>query len=103
MSARNRLDAKRARRARRTLRKGRLDTYIDLLSWMKMRAPLTSRECRAVALSGALRVDSHKVGIAHVTGSGGIEMKLFQRFVPTAMVGPAGKNIQILKPEELDD
>lgn len=94
MSQRNTLEAKRARKRSRTLRKGVLPTYVDLIGWMKLRANLTTTECRKVAMSGALRVDSHKVGILEEKGQ-----KLFQRYVPTALVGPAGKNIQIGKPD----
>lgn len=102
MSARNRLDAKRQRRASRSLRKGRLDTYCDLLGWMKLRANLTTSECRRVAMAGALQVDSHKVGIAYVQNAFNEKVPVFQRFVPTALVGLGGKNIRIVRPKVLD-
>jgi hypothetical protein len=62
MSARNTLESKRSRRANRTLRKGVLPAYIDLIEWVKGRSSLTTGTARAVVLSGALKVDSHSLG-----------------------------------------
>jgi hypothetical protein len=98
MSARNRLDAKAMRRARRTLRKGRIPTQCDLIGWMKLRSNLTTTQCINVALSGALRVDSHTIGIRK-TPMG----DRFQRIVPTSMVGPGGSKIKVVRPEILRD
>lgn len=99
MSRRNTLEAKRERRLSRSLRKGVLPTKCDLLFWMKIRSSLTTTECVAVALSGALKVDSHVVGIRK-NKKGQNE---FDQFVPTSRVGPGGRNIRIEVPEALVD
>lgn len=94
MSARNTLEAKRARRARRTLKKGRLDCYVDLVHWVKMRSSLTTHTAIRVILAGALKVDSHTIGVKEHQG-----VKFFERCVPADVAA----RIEIVTPEKLRD
>jgi hypothetical protein len=77
VSARNTLEAKRARRARRTLTKGRLPAYIDLVAWIQLRSNVTKAQARSIILAGCLRVDSHKLGYETING-----VKFLRQHVP---------------------
>lgn len=94
MSSRNTLENKRTRRARRTLRKGRLPAYINLIEWIKMRGPFTTATARKIILSGALKVDSHVLGFEEKNG-----IKVLKPLVPADLRG----RIQIVLPETLRD
>jgi hypothetical protein len=92
MSARNTLEAKRARRARRTLTKGVLPAYINLIEWVKLRSGLSTRQAQNVLLHGSLRVDSHPVGYVEENGK-----KFLKVLIPAEM----RDRIQIVEPEAL--
>lgn len=64
MSARNRREAKKIRKLRRALRKGRLDGFIDLVEWLKDHGHAqTTGEAYKLMSSGALRTKGgHKIG-----------------------------------------
>jgi len=58
MSRRNTLEVKRQRRVRRSLVKGRLPAYVDLVQWIKLRSNVTTPTAVRLILAGVLRVDS---------------------------------------------
>jgi hypothetical protein len=64
VSARNRRDQKKIRAIRRALRKGRLESYIDLVEWLKDRGHAqTTGEAYNLLTSGAVRTQGgHKLG-----------------------------------------
>lgn len=96
MSQRNSPEAKRARRARRTLRKGVLPAYIDLIDWVKIRSNLSTRRAVGVILAGSLKVDSHIIGVKEI---GPAKMKVLDRYVPADLRG----RIEVVIPEVLRD
>lgn len=101
MSVRNRPEAKAKRRRERSIRKGVLPTYIDLLAWMKMRANISTGRAISVAKAGCLKVDSHTIGRKEVLDAFGHKMFVFDRYVPTSIVGAAGCRIE-LHPEPVE-
>lgn len=93
MSARNTLEAKRARKLSRSITKGVLPGYVDVLAWIKLRANVTTSAAVRVAVKGALKVDSHTIGRTKING-----VYVFDRYVPATLVGQAGKDIVVVMP-----
>lgn len=86
MSRRNRRDAKKIRTLSRALRKGRVDSYIDLVQWLKLRGHAqTTGEAHRLILSKRVMADSHPLGLqAHssVNDAGDlVTRELFQPLV----------------------
>lgn len=62
MSARNTLEAKRARRTRKLFRK-ELPAFLDLTAWLQDRGyAQTGGGARKLMIDGKIRVDSHTIG-----------------------------------------
>lgn len=98
MSRRNTLEAKRERRALRALKKGKVETHIDLIEWVRMRARMSRTRAQSVILAGSLTVDSHPIGFIEVKGLRE-PLKIPQLRVPSDYRG----RIQVVTPEELRD
>ena len=86
MSARNSLEAKRARRLRRSLTKGTLPSYVNLIEWVKVRSHLSTGRARKVLMSGALKVDSHPVGYRTVKGKKYLNVLLPAHMAPRIQI-----------------
>lgn len=59
------IEAKRAARLRRSITKGTLPAYIDLVEHIRLRTRCTRGIARRIILAGMVRVDSHSVGFKY--------------------------------------
>lgn len=82
MSARNTLEAKRARRARKNFRKV-LPAFLDLTDWLKDHGHAqTSGEASRLMVAGKVKADSHTIGRVVVAGPRGKEVTIPDPHVP---------------------
>lgn len=88
-----RAERRRQERAAARSQKDQLPAFIDLIDWVKMRANISTRQAIGVIMSGALRVDSHKVGVVEEKG----HYRLV-RYVPADLRG----RIEVANPEILN-
>lgn len=98
MSRRNTSEEKRRRRINRSIRKGRLPAYINLIDWIKLRVRCTTGQAKRALLAGALRVDSHPVGVKTVKDYLGKDVTVVDPFLPAEF----RNRIVVVKPDVLD-
>jgi hypothetical protein len=82
MSKRNRRDARKINKLRKTLRKDTLPTYIDLVRWLMDRKEAdTVGGAKKIIAAGRVRSESHTLGLTTIPLEDGKEVQVPARYI----------------------
>lgn len=95
------LESKAARREERRARKdaGALPRRVNLIDWVRARGSFSRRTAAKIVLSGALKVDSHTVGVTYIDRKDKEPLKILNPIIDADLA----RKIQIVMPEALRD
>lgn len=81
MSRRNTLEAKRLRRALKTMRE-KPPRYLSLFDYLRIRQSMSRGKAEKIIMAGCIKVDSHVVGVRVIRDDDGFQTRVVDPFVP---------------------
>lgn len=86
MSRRNTLEAKRLRKALKTMR-NKPPRYLSLYEFIRTRQSMSRGKAEKIIMAGCIKVDSHVIGVRMVTDDEGFKFRVVDPFVPAEWRG----------------